>query len=113
MNREDKVTVTPQHPTEREEQNRQAVAERSDEERRATLVGRIVFFGSILAVFATVVYALYYFQTGIWQVLVRATGMILSLAFLVLARWLVRRGRLNAGAYLILFAVLVVYGASE
>ena len=110
---EEKVTTSVQRPFEEAKQSRGHVAERSDEERRAAFMERVALILIITAIVAILFYVLLYVQIGAWQVLSEGGGLALTLVSLIVAYGLVRRGKLDAAGYWILFALLVGYGAAE
>jgi GAF domain-containing protein/HAMP domain-containing protein len=89
------------------------VAERTDEERYAAFMKRVVLILVITAIVAILSYVLLYLQIGAWQVLSEGGGLTLTLVCLIVAYGLVRRGKLDAAGYWILLAMLVGYGAAE
>jgi GAF domain-containing protein/HAMP domain-containing protein len=113
MNEEEKVTTSAQRSPEEATQSGQPVAERTDEERRAAFMERVALILVIGAIVAILFYVLLYVQIGAWQVLSEGGGLALTLVFLLVARGLARRGKLDAAGYWILFALLVGYGAAE
>jgi len=93
--------------------NGQPLAERSDKERRATFMERVVLILLAVAIVAIIFYVLLYVQVGAWQALSGAGGLALTFVSLIMAYGLVRRGKLDAAGYWILFALLVGYAAAE
>jgi GAF domain-containing protein/HAMP domain-containing protein len=73
----------------------------------------VVVVGSIFAVANLTVYAILYIRYGSLAVLINALGIALGLVGLVVAFWLVSRGRLDAAAYWVFSAMLVAYGVGE
>lgn len=107
--------ITPMSSQQLEEgggENNQIVTARS-EERRATLIKRFTRIGAVLASAAVAIYVLYYWRTGIWQVLLGGSGIALSLASLGLAHRSVNRGKSDIAGYWLLLAVIAVHGTSE
>jgi GAF domain-containing protein/HAMP domain-containing protein len=113
MPEEGKARTSAPPPVERGGPRGQTEAERFDEERRAALTGRVILIGTIIVVTAIVLYALAYFQAGIWQILVDGGSLVLSLGCLALARRSVNRGKLDNAGYWILLALVISFGAAE
>jgi GAF domain-containing protein/HAMP domain-containing protein len=100
-------------PVEERSQNAQTLAERFDEERRAALIRRVILIGTILSVIAIGLYVPLYLQTGTWQILADAAGLVIGLACLGLASRSVRRSKLDAAGYWLLSTLVITYGSSE
>lgn len=87
--------------------------------RSANSADRLVACRRFILVFAVVsllplgLYLTVYLQTGAWQVAVAGGAVVLGLLLAFLAFFLVRRGRVNAAAYVVLLALALVYGTSE
>jgi len=100
-------------PVEGRSQNAQTLAQRFDEERRAALIRRVILVGTILSAIVIGLYVPLYLQTGTWQILADAAGLVIGLACLGLASWSVRRGKLDAAGYWLLSTLVITYGSSE
>ncbi len=108
-----KTTVSAQRLLERGERSGQTVAGRTGEDRRAVLLGRMTRIGVLFLVFTIGFYTLIYLQTRAWQILADMAGLALSILCLGLAHLLIRRRRLDAAGYWMLWTVLIVYGTGE
>ncbi len=113
MTEEEKVAMPAQYPVDETEQSEQVVAEVLDEQRRAASMERLVLFGAVGTVITFGFYLLLYFQSGAWQVLAEVGGVVLTAMCLASARWLIRRGKLDAAGYWMLLAVVAIFGVGE
>ena len=101
-------TLAQRHPREAE-QSRQTV----DEQRRATLIGRVITIGLVVAAITVGRDVMLYFQTGAWQVLAAGGGVLLAVACLLPALISLRRGQLTVAVSWILVGLAISYGSGE
>ncbi|MBN1978635.1 MAG: HAMP domain-containing protein, partial [Anaerolineae bacterium] len=75
----------------------------------------VILVGMVISCAMLVIYAVAYlfFEVTNWQVLADGAGVILTLAFLGLAYWSVRRGKLDAAGYWVFVALIESYSVSE
>jgi len=108
-----KATTSAPRFIEGRRRSKQTVAERLDEDHRATLIERVILIGTVFSIGTIGLYVLLYFQTGIWQILADGGGLVLGLVCLALAHCSARRGKLDAAGYWLLLTLVIAYGASE
>jgi len=101
------------YSVEKRERGGQGVAERSDKEQDRVLVERFVLIGIVFALLASSSDVRLYFQTGAWQPLVDIGVFMLTIACLVVARQLARRGEPETAGYWVLFASMLGYGGGQ
>jgi cell division protein FtsL len=106
---EGKVAASAQRPPREAEQSGQTV----DEQHRATLIGRVITIGLVVAAITVGRDVLLYSQTGAWQALAAGGGVLLAVACLLPALISLRRGRLTAAASWILVGLAISYGSGE
>ncbi|MCP4539652.1 MAG: GAF domain-containing protein [Chloroflexi bacterium] len=113
MFEERKATISNQHPIKDSEQNQLDPAQRSDQDRRAVHIQRMMLVGVIVAVISIGFYASLYTQTNAWQILADVAGIVLGIICLIPALVQARRQKLDAAGYWMLFALVIVYGVGE
>ena len=97
-----------------QEQQNTTVAGNSPQFGRAAVVERVNQLGIVWGIFSLTSFMLvYYYEITQWQVLIGAGGAVVSLLCIAVALWLSHRGKLNASGYLVLFAMLAIYGLGE
>jgi len=101
------------YSVEKRERGGQGVAERSDKGQDRVLVERFVLIGIVFALLASSSDVRLYFQTGAWQPLVDVGVFMLTIACLVVARQLARRGEPETAGYWVLFASMLGYGGGQ
>lgn len=85
----------------------------TDEQRRSRLTRRLAWIGIGAALVTIVSYIPLYLQLRAWQFLAVMGAIVLAILCLIPVPQLGRRGRFEAGGYLILLAVFFGYGCGE